>query len=560
MENKMELSEKNVHGFEILGFSALHGTEKTFAAIRFSIPNFRAEQTSIIPMDSIRSAELKKYLPQKFAMPEKSTAQILEAIRKEISLKLSVSSSSDLKILLQQGFSKVQQKWVYTVGDMIINDTDKAFLPYNPNKTEFLSGGRMPEAVTWIKIFCAQGNAQSALLLCAVTPFLRPVTESVGLPVRIANAYVVGPSGSGKTSYAELLTSVFGQHGFNLGSKKSQIAAEHTNYIDKPMLIDDLNKSASSREYERKLALLSELLQMTSCAGDILSDEGRMDLSGTALIVTAEARIPNASSINRCIVIKLDTPFNSKALTYLQSNRHLYTFFIKKFIDWLCKNASAMTEYVKKNIISGGLDIGIAHEEKKSYIGFARISNSVTAMKTAQYLLVKFLSACASDNICREIDGFFERGIKASALDTLDSVKNKEPDSEIEEIVTEIFRSDKDDIVAKNYDEYRDDKTALFFRYKDGYYFRAENLSRYIYEVFGKTYSTKAILNGLDPLLVFNNEGRSHHLPRPLRKHEKNKRFSALSVSALTDRILQKSSSYWDYCSSPIKELRKNKF
>jgi hypothetical protein len=219
-----------------------------------------------------------------------------------------------------------------------------------------------------------------------------------------------------------------------------------------------------------------------------------------------------------------------------------------------------MTEYIKKNIISGGLGIGIAHEEKESYIGFARISNSVTAMKTAQYLLVKFLSSYASDNICREIDGFFERGIKDSALDTLDSVKSKEPDSEIEEIVTEIFRSDKDDIVAKNYDEYRDDKTALFFRYKDGYYFRAESLSSYIYEVFGKTYSTKAILNGLDPLLVFNNEGRSHHLPRPLRKHEKNKRFSALSVSALTDRILQKSSSYWDYCGSPIKELRKNKF
>jgi hypothetical protein len=464
-----------------------------------------------------------------------------------------------------QGFLEVNGKWIYTVGDLIINDLNNKFIPYNPNKINFSNDGIMAKAIAWLKIYCNQGPAQSALLLSAITPFLRPITKMLGLPVTVANPYVVGKSGVGKTSYAELLTSPFGQRGINLGSKKSQIAAVHSQYIDKPMLIDDLNNTASSREYEKKLALLSELLQMTSCGGEILSDEGNIDFSKTSLIVTAETLIKSESSTNRVVVINFTEPFNADDLTYLQRNRNQYAHFLMKFIYFLCSQSSSLTEYIKTLMAAGEFNMDVEHEGKDAYIGWARISNSYTLMKLSQNLITAFLSTVANTNTCKEIYALLNNGIKTAIKDTLDSVKVTGPNStsELIEIVLDIFQNDENDIIADKYSEYKDETTYLFFRYKNTYYFRTERLAEYIHDKFQKDYTSNAILAELETILAFNSEGKSHHLPPKLRKKknkDKDKRFSSLDVNKLIDRIRVRSSSYFDYAGSPIKELRENNF
>jgi hypothetical protein len=214
---------------------------------------------------------------------------------------------------------------------------------------------------------------------------------------------------------------------------------------------------------------------------------------------------------------------------------------------------------------AGEFNMDVEHEGKDAYIGWARISNSYTLMKLSQNLITAFLSTVANTNTCKEIYALLNNGIKTAIKDTLDSVKVTGPNStsELIEIVLDIFQNDENDIIADKYSEYKDDTTYLFFRYRNTYYFRTESLAEYIHDKFQKDYTSNAILAELETILAFNSEGKSHHLPPKFRKKknkDKDKRFSSLDVNKLIDRIRVRSSSYFDYAGSPIKELRENNF
>ena len=160
--------------------------------------------------------------------------------------------------------------WYYVMGDLIIGDDHYRYYPYNPQNIHMEDGKRSTDqkCYEWCKKFCKQSPSAAALLLVALAPYLRPITEALNLPARVANAYVVGESGSGKTSCCELLLKqgTSAPVGVNLASDKSAIASSVRLCRDKCLLIDDLCLSSSSRMMDQKTTRLSELLQASSAS------------------------------------------------------------------------------------------------------------------------------------------------------------------------------------------------------------------------------------------------------------------------------------------------------
>ena len=123
------------------------------------------------------------------------------------------------------------------------------------------------------------------------------------------------------------MTNIYGNfsksNSVNLGSDIDEILEKLTLYgRDRCFLVDDLNAS-NTREAEKRRDKLSWIIQMTSCSGSAPAD-----LDSTALLITAEYLLQSMSSRNRCVLIRLNSPFDhAEQLEYLKANAYLYSCF-----------------------------------------------------------------------------------------------------------------------------------------------------------------------------------------------------------------------------------------
>jgi DNA mismatch repair ATPase MutS len=131
------------------------------------------------------------------------------------------------------------------------------------------------------------------------------------------------------------------------------------------------------------------------------------------------------------------------------------------------------------------------------------------------------------------------------------------------DFIIDVFCRDNNKIVAEDYEDYRDSKKIsvfekLFFRYKNEFFFRAEEVANYISMKFKKDVTPSYVIKELSKanLLSYNKEGTSHHLPNKIRKkYDNDKRYSTLNIEVLKDLIIDQRLDFMDYYTSPIKEL-----
>ena len=320
--------------YKIVRLLKMHGTEHAYVVVHFTISNFDVDRDIIFSFADIKSGKFVKQIPDSFAMGRRKQLQsdINDAIECHMP-----------DILIPQGYSCINGKWLFALGDTILNRGDLAVFAHNPQQLHPYDGSAhknpMAEAYHWCSVYCQQGDAQTALLLCALSPLLRPVIESLALPCKTVNGYVVGTTGVGKSSYTQLVASLCGKcRGANLANDKSAILSALSEARDEPFLADDLCKLSSQREVERREEKLLGLLQMSSSGADINVKGIPMDVSRVAILATAEFLPANPSTINRCVVINMTDEMDSTVLTYLQQNRGLYAYFIARFVGWICRN------------------------------------------------------------------------------------------------------------------------------------------------------------------------------------------------------------------------------
>jgi hypothetical protein len=333
IENTQDTEDK-IPGFRVLGLKKIEGTKDYLVTLLFENPMIGLNETVSLYMTEVKlPAKFRKKIPPAFTTPFKPS-QMIENLQYEIGLAFR-NPDFEIERALPQGFSFVNENLFYAIGKDVLPLASHAkeyvvqpekFSAENPNRIQLYT--RLPDRVhnkfedivSWIHTFCAQGPAQTVLFLCAMTPYMKHVLPDEFSEESSVHAYVFGESGVGKTEFIKLMAKISdGTVGINLESDMKEILAGLAAFRDRAVQIDDLNKTASESVRAKKEAKVSSLLQMgSSAAGDICAKDVNVDLSNTALLISAEYILPNYSTINRAVLLHIREAFDSETVRILK--------------------------------------------------------------------------------------------------------------------------------------------------------------------------------------------------------------------------------------------------
>lgn len=523
--------------YKIVRLLKMHESEEAYVVVHFTISNFDVDRDIIFSFADIKSGKFVKQIPDSFAMGRLKQLQsdINDAIEHYMP-----------DVLLPSGFSCVNGRWLYVLGDQILNRGDLAVFAHNPQQLHPYDGSAyqnpMIEAYHWCSVYCQQGDAQTALLLCALSPLLRPIVDPLELPCKTVNGYVVGTTGVGKSSYTQLVASLCGKcRGTNLANDKAAIMSALSEVRDEPFLVDDLSLSSSQREREQRMEKLSKLLQMTSSATDINVGGISLDVSRVAIMTTAEFVMTNPSTVNRNVIINMDGEMNGTALTYLQQNRNLYSYFIARFVEWICQLADSLQNVISRLLERGIFEMPVAHEHACRYFGFARVSASHKMLSITAYVLTYFFQIILKEAVQDSLPEFETRlyhGINTAIEDTLRSIKRPDHSTKIVDAMLEIFYCDPDHVIAKDIKEYLNHGGKYIFLHQDVPYFKGEVLANYLTTLLGEEVSLKRLSNELMNAKLLSPRGaeRSARFPQKY-KDELTGRFYKMNLSVIIDLL-----------------------
>jgi hypothetical protein len=569
--NDTHAKKSNSSYFEIIRFQKLHNTDESYVIIAFHHDAFDIHCEVEIPLTDVTSAsKLRKYIPVGFIIPDIPLDKLHVVLFNEIGEAMCTMIPFTA---LPQGYNLVEGRWLYVVGDYILGDTKKVseqYFPHNPHNLVF---NRYPtstiEAIfEWCHTYVKQGPDKAALLLTALTPYIRPVVESLKLRTTTVHGYVVGKSGVGKTEFAKLLTSLFQRDAqrVNLSSDMKTIKRALSMVSDTPVLIDDLNSSSSPSEYESKKSKASELIHMTSCAGQISSEGNEsIDLCNKALIVTAERILSNHSTNNRCIIIACEQPFQPSSLTWLQRNQVAYRMFVASFITWICDEASSLSAMVRRHALDGAYNYRSAQRDSGEYSGYHRIMSSCTLLKITADLLNLFFSVSQIDDEEQEkFSRMLNKGIEAAVSDTLACVHSTSSVSDVVATIANIFSCNPHELIASSADAYFEnlqDKYYLFFPFKNQYFFRGAELADFLRKSLKRDISVTEISKALSEEHLLDKYGGEFcadlpagifHGKKKNKKRDEAGKFYRLSVDALKDLVLRLYPDYLARKNSPL--------
>ncbi|MBQ2404884.1 MAG: hypothetical protein II280_05695 [Lachnospiraceae bacterium] len=559
--------------FEILNFGLLHGTETMFVKLRFKLPSLNRTPDVTVPITDVKTKKLADYIPDGFTIPDMNYRDLINMIQAKILNAL--GEPQIFKKFFPQGFTCIDGDWIYVFSNCLISKAKhEDWAVYYPDgiHVENYYVKEIKPVVEWCKLYIAQGKAQAAIFLSALTPYLLPITEALHFPEKATNAYVVGPSGCGKTTFAKLLTDGCdgSNAGVNLGTDAVVFFREVSKYSDQTILIDDLNLSSSAREMEKRMTRLSELIQLSASGGMTEVKHCRINKERLGLIITGEYTPPSATKLNRCILIRLDGELQEKAVTQLQKTQNLYLSFLVDFVQWIILNCDELTWVIKESMERGAFEYRGAHGDASQYRGYTRVMAAHKVLACAQMLLLGFLTDTQAFSELREyeeIANLLSDGINSAIADTLEAIRVEPDKSPVIRAIAAIFAEDRDEAVTDSIKKYADKEKKVFFVYHNRIYFKLENLHRYLKKRYGLKGSSKALSKVLEDadLLISCGEENSGRLPpgliRDYEDDEKCKgRHFAFCRSALIDLVLSEYPEPFQRLNSPIKQLRPKKY
>ena len=510
--------------FEVVRLSKLYNSDKVYVTLRFVAPNFDIDKEVTVPLKDIGKSG--NYIPEGFAIEGVPFNKRHIVIGREVNKKLTTESP---ETLFPQGFHQVDGRWIYVLGSMVINKGDNTLYPYNPDNIRFPKNiKKITHSMyyNWCRLFCSQGEAQAALFLSALTPYIFPVVHSLNIPTKTASPFLVGFSGSGKTSYCELLCNTFGAHSTaNLAMGKAAIldllGAQHGG----PVLLDDLCDTSSDRERMRKLTTLSEIVQQLSSSGTPLK------FDNISLCITGEYLPQSFSTINRVVVLYFEKEFNSKVLTELQDCKACYEVFLIYFISWICANAKDLRSEVESLLLKGAFDFTASHADSTEYIGFPRVMASHKILSITEFLVLRFFSNGYFSEGPGNLNVLLRRGVRKSISDTLEAIRNRAgiPPS-AEALVRAYIENPK--IVAKSLKKYKKKENKHLLAYDGYFYFRGKDLANFLSAEMSVVIGIKKLsaeLSAANLLVSFGGE-LSGKLPLSIRGTD-NRRFYRISIA-----------------------------
>ena len=241
--------------------------------------------------------------------------------------------------MLEQGYNRVEasdsnnSKMIFCLGnktinmsddDAVINDSKMALKPYDNNANCI---GTILRMINMSDTF--------AMLLIAV---LAAFSKTLFAEDASFTAYVYGDTSCGKTTAANFFTNIFASEDnvMSLSSEKKEIH-KLSGFRHIPIVVDDLNKTASSRIRNSNEEKISAFIQKNEGIGNSIY-KGINGRSNHVAFLTAEYIIKNESTINRCLLIHIIEALTQSQFDFLAENQPKYIAFVIDYIEWICRN------------------------------------------------------------------------------------------------------------------------------------------------------------------------------------------------------------------------------
>ena len=468
--------------------------EEDWIVLNIGVHNMESEVTAEIPMEVIQSGNIIKYLPNELMIFELSDAKRRWFIREYINYTL-VGITKETVLCLSSGYSKVHDSYVYVFGGMLI-DTVKITETIRIESELHIKENilQCENGIAWIKHFCEiSKEIMPVLFLGAVISLMTPFLQEVGIDTGFV-LYLVGETGTGKSSVAKLLTEVYEEKNYWTVSSDLADLRKCMNVVkDFLFLLDDLNKTETSRVRASKESKVAELIQQVSNHDRVDSRGLSSHFDGT-LIITAEYALKNVSTMNRCVVLNVMSNLDVSRLQSLKRTQGSYIQLIIKFISWLCADKDKHMEVIH-TLNESGLTKDTYN--RQAYSGIARIERSENMLNIGMEFFLIFLQEKMKmpgeqADMLRKL---FEDSIEHCIDDTRHLVRKEDTDKGreyIDGIVNE-FTIDTGNI-KRSYKKYKsarkegDDK-VIFFQSNDCVCITGDDLVRLFERKQGFQYS-----------------------------------------------------------------------
>ena len=370
---------------------------------------------------------------------------------------------------IDQGYLKLQNgKIVFGLGDEVVNASDEDPV-ISESTIKLKKSDNSGDFILYLDKLINSVSFPPAAFIASLVAYVKPMFENE-LDEYGFTIYIYADSGLGKTEFSKLLSDIFEDHDNIISLSSDKYAIKKAAKLkDSLIVIDDLNRTVSSRIRNSNEAKLCDFIQMNQSSGNCHYKDIEVKLDNIA-IVTAEYVIKNNSTINRCLLVQLENAFDSDELTLLKKEHGKYIAFLKDFILWLCRNYEKISDesayYKSKN--------------DNSNIGNENSGKLKRIMRTYQILCItldifkRYLKEQhdLTDEHIKDLSNICKTSIENCINDTIDHCltdDNKIGREFINEILLGIYQ---EDIVSADFAEYsKEAKKARKNKYLQRYVF-----------------------------------------------------------------------------------------
>lgn len=450
--SKGKISEWSITQLEF--YSTIDNSKKTTKYVRFHIEI--PDQDGKFVFDSPLSSAIGGKALQIFSENQIYALCSDNLFSKFISsvVKLSIFSQTPFEnYVIDQGLMAMPSgKKVFGLGKEILNAAEDD--PVISNSTIRLKkSDNSGEFVSYLDNLINSESFPSAAFIASLVSYVKPIFENE-LDKYGFTIYIYSESGFGKTEFAKLLADIFEEQDNIVSLSSDKYALKKICRLkDTLIVIDDLNRTSSSRIKNANEAKVCDFIQMNQGGGSCYYKDVKVKLNHIA-VITAEYVIKNDSTINRCLLIQLERAFDSTELTTLKKYHGKYIAFLKDFILWLCQNykriANEASYYKKKNIKSDS-----AYEGK--YIGVKRIMRTYQILGITLDIFKLYLKEhlSLSDDHIRNISYICRNSIEKCINDTLGHCLANDTKIGREYVDAILNGINQEDIVSTDFNDFR---------------------------------------------------------------------------------------------------------
>lgn len=414
------------------------------------------EQTIDFPYEDVRKRHITKNLPPGFVyyLSEPTMNKVLSEI-----INLNLDGIEPLKFKrAKQGFDYYPELkcHFFVLGNEIIN-VDKSMNLINNCGIQLRPRNHGYGYMDLLTRIANSSAFPPVLLLTVLSSFVKHLLEDGTEEQYGYTNYIFGPTGSGKTTIAKFYVDLFSgsENIASLSSEKKAIDQLNI-FTDIPILVDDLNKSISSRVTNAQEAKLSMWIQHNQGAGNSM-DKGINGKLNHVAYVTAEYVLNNYSTLNRCLLIKLDQSFDPAELSFFTENNARYLAFIYDFLEWVCRNYDELRTKAVNELAAWRSDY--RKYDASKYEGLHRVLRTKHLLEITLSIFKLFLKEKLKLDT-KMIDRFstkLEASIDNCINDTLGYIDISKCESGYDFIIpliNEVLYQQLDDIVTKDWKEY----------------------------------------------------------------------------------------------------------